>query len=89
MPIQIHPKVLMQEVDGEAVLLDVDQGMYYALNEVGTRAWKYLLDSGDVEDAVSGILEEYEVDEATLRTDLQAFVKELVDNGLADEVPPA
>lgn len=89
MPIQIHPRVLIQEVDGEAVLLDVDQGMYYALNEVGTRAWKYLKDTGDPEDAVKGILREYEVDEATLRTDLQAFVKELVDNGLADEVSPA
>jgi hypothetical protein len=89
MPIRIHPRVLIQEVDGEAVLLDVDQGMYYALNEVGTRAWKYLKDSGDVEDAVTGILKEYEVDEATLRDDLHAFVKELVDNGLADEVPPA
>jgi len=84
----IRSDVLIQEIDGEAVLLDINQGTYYGLNEVGTMAWKYLIDTGNLEDAVQGILEEYEVDEATLRADLEAFVKDLIKNGLAEEVEP-
>jgi len=86
MRVKIKPDVLIQEVQEEAVLLSVDKGTYYGLNEVGNRAWKYLQDTGDVEDAVKGILEDYEVDEETLRKDLEAFVKELVDNELAEFV---
>lgn len=86
MRVRIKPDVLIQEVQEEAVLLSVDKGTYYGLNEVGNRAWKYLQDTGDVEDAVKGILEEYEVDEETLRKDLEAFAKDLVDNDLAELV---
>jgi len=81
--LRIAKGVLFQEVDGEAVLLSVDDGTYFGLNEVGTLAWKYLIGTGSLDDAFRGILEEYEVDEATLRTDLEAFAEELVSSGLA------
>ena len=88
MTIKFKPDVQIQEVDGEAVLLSADQGTYYGLNEVGTRAWKYLQETGSLDDAVEGILEEYDVDEATLRADLETFVKDIVAQGLADRVDP-
>lgn len=86
--IRIRSGVLLQEIAGEAVLLEPVAGTFYGLNEVGTQAWKYLIDTGNLEDAVQGILLEYEVDEATLRADLEAFVKDLIKNGLAEEVQP-
>jgi Coenzyme PQQ synthesis protein D (PqqD) len=86
--LHVGKNVLIQEVDGEAVLLDINQGTYYGLNEVGTMAWKYLIDTGNLEEAIQGILQEYEVDEATLRADLEAFVKDLIKNGLAEEIEP-
>jgi hypothetical protein len=86
MRIAIHPNILLQEVQGEALLLSIDQAKYYELNEVGTLAWKYLTDTGILEDAVQGILGEYQVDEGTLRHDLQAFARDLINNGLAGEV---
>ena len=89
MRIQIKPDVLMQEVQGEAVLLSVDEGMYYGLNEVGTRAWKYLTETGSTEDAMQGILGEFEVDEETLRADLEAFVEDLLAKGLAIRLDPS
>lgn len=88
MIVRIPNDALIQEVDDEAVILEPNQGMFYALNEVGTMAWKYLIDTGNLEDAIQGILKEYEVDEATLRSDLEAFVKDLIKNGLAEEVEP-
>ena len=34
--------VLMQELEGESVLLNLSSGIYFGLDEVGTRIWKLL-----------------------------------------------
>ena len=88
MIVSLRRDLLIQEVHSEAVLLDVSTGTYYALNRVGALAWKHLLDLKDLEQLAQAILEEYDVDEATLRKDLEAFVKDLVDHGLAEIVEP-
>ncbi|MCU0693035.1 MAG: PqqD family protein [Polyangiaceae bacterium] len=75
MRIAIHPDILLQQVQGEAVLLSIDQEKYYGLNEVGTLAWKYLTDTGILEDAVQGILGEYQVDATSSTTVLRAKSK--------------
>ena len=35
-----HEGVLRQEVSGSVILFHMDDGRYYALNEVGMRAWE-------------------------------------------------
>ncbi|EWH01170.1 hypothetical protein Q427_15615 [Halomonas sp. BC04] len=44
--------------------------------------WRCVLEHGTLEGAVAALLEYYEVDPATLRLDLAAFVAELENNGL-------
>jgi len=31
---------MMQQVEGDSVLLDIDSGEYFSLNEVGGRVWE-------------------------------------------------
>jgi Coenzyme PQQ synthesis protein D (PqqD) len=76
------PNVVFQEVEGETVLLDLDSAHYYVLDDVGTRIWQLLTEHGDVEQVVSSMLAEFDVDEATLRTDLEALVARLTAAGL-------
>jgi hypothetical protein len=33
-------RVMMQQVEGDSVLLDIDSGEYFSLNEVGGRVWE-------------------------------------------------
>ena len=75
---------MLRELDGESVLLNLDNGRYYGLDEVGTRLYELLTTSASVEAALTAALEEYEVGEATLRGDLSALIARLVDEGLLE-----
>lgn len=78
----LSDEVLVQVVSGEAVLLDLLSGAYFGLNDTGARFWDLLgrLGSGDL--AVSALLEEFDVEEDALRSDMRGLLQELVDAGL-------
>jgi hypothetical protein len=74
--------VLFHEVGGEAVILNLESGKYFGLDEVGTRMWVLLSEHGAIEPVVSALLEEYEVEEEQLRADLSKLIDDLASHGL-------
>lgn len=79
----IATEVLYQQIGDEVVLLHMDSGRYYGLDEVGARFWELMTESdGSPEATISSLLAEFEVDEATLRADLQRLLLELTDANL-------
>jgi len=80
--VKAAPSVVFQEVEGEMVLLDLESARYYVLDDVGTRIWQLLTEHEDVEQVVSSMLAEFDVDEATLRADLDALLDRLKASGL-------
>jgi hypothetical protein len=87
--VAIAPRVVFQEVEGETVLLDLASDQYYALDEIGTRCWQLLIEHGETEAVVPTMLSEFDVDEATLRSDLRAFFSRLTAAGLVAPVEPS
>jgi len=80
--VEIPDTLFAQEVDGEMVLLDMASENYYGLDEVGTEIWRILNEGKTLEETVAELLEIYEVDETTLRQDLERFVTHLTEHGL-------
>jgi hypothetical protein len=80
--ISVPDGVLIRELDGESVLLNVNTEKYFGLNEVGTRMWAALARLGDTESACEALLEEFEVEPERLRSDLETLLGELVGHGL-------
>ena len=80
--ITLSPDVLVQELGDELVLLDMQSESYFGLNEVGGRFWQLLVEKPDHEAAVQVLLQEFDVDETTLRADLDQLVTDLTDAGL-------
>jgi hypothetical protein len=78
--------VMFRELDGEAVLLNLHNEMYYGLDEVGTRMWTLLTTSESVQAAMDKLLEEFDVAPETLEQDLAKMIKELQANGLLETV---
>ena len=74
--------VLMRELDGESVILDLNDENYYGLDETGTRMWQALIDSENIGRAYDVLLLEYEVEPEQLETDLEEFVSKLVSKNL-------
>ena len=80
--IQIQPDVLFREIGGEAVLLNLQTGKYFGLDETGTRMWQLLAERGAIEPVVTALADEYEVTEEQVRKDLLALVEKLAANQL-------
>lgn len=74
--------VLVRELGGEAVLLNLDSETYFGLDDVGTRMWAVLTTSPSIAAAHAVLLKEYDVDPDRLASDLLTLVGELVDHGL-------
>lgn len=82
------PRVLAQVVEGETILLDLESEHYFVFdNAAGTRCWQLLEEYSDVEKVIAVMLDEFDVDKATLRADVEALVEELREAGLVLDTP--
>jgi hypothetical protein len=82
--ISVLPDVLIQELQGESVLLNVNSGRYFGLDEVGTRMWAVLTSSESIEQACETLLAEYDVEGEKLRQDVMELIAKLVEHGLVE-----
>lgn len=80
--VTVPPGVMFRDLDGEAVLLELQTGRYYGLNETGTRMWTLLLEHGRLEPILGVLLDEYEVTEDRLKGELLNFVETLASRRL-------
>lgn len=81
-----HPRrregVLKQRASGTVILLDLDEGQYFALNEVGGRVWELCDGTRSVSEVASLLSLEYEVSPETLLADLVELLTDLADEKL-------
>jgi len=74
--------VIAQESQGQTVLLRLEDGGYYAVDEVGAAIWKLCDGTRSVEEIVAGVHAEFEAPEPTIRADVVEFVQDLHREGL-------
>jgi coenzyme PQQ biosynthesis protein PqqD len=75
-------RVVAQQAAGQWVLLDVDSGRYYALDDVGGRIWHLCDGSRTVAQIAEVVGDEYDAAGAAVEEDVVAFVSELVSESL-------
>jgi hypothetical protein len=76
------PDVLLQDLEGEAVLLNLANGQYYGMDENSFHMYKTLISSGSVQAAFVILAQEYQVEPDQLRADLDQFLGHLLENDL-------
>ncbi len=74
--------VVARELEGEAVMLNLESGVYFGLDEVGTRIWALIQEHGSLRKVFEAMQREYDVAPATLEKDLLRLVEELQGKGL-------
>jgi len=77
-------QILVQELDGEAVLLHLPSGQYFGLDEVGTRIWALLQEGLHGAALLQTLLDEYEVTETECRAHVAEFLESLAAAGLVE-----
>jgi len=80
--VTVEEEVVSCDLEDEAAILDLKEGIYYGLDPVGARIWKLLQKPVKVGKILETLLEEYEVGEEECRGDLMELLEEMKDNGL-------
>jgi hypothetical protein len=78
----VHPSVICRELSGETVLLNLESGVYYGLDAVGTRVWQLLVQGCTIAAVCETMVEEYDVAPDVLRDDVVRLVGELRERGI-------
>lgn len=81
-PIVVVDDVTHREIGDEAVLLHLQDGTYFSVNDVGRRAWGLLVGGASLREAYDCLLAEYEVEPAVLEADLLAWADTLLTHRL-------
>jgi len=82
--VRILDDVLFQELQGEAVLLNLKTGVYLGLDRIGTQIWQLLQADGSLGKVSEVILREYDVTPEKLTRDLVNLVAQMEQQGLVE-----
>lgn len=82
--VRIPDGVLMQEIQGETMFLNLARERYHGLDQIGSHMFRVLNSADCIETAYGTLLKEYEIDAEPLRHDLREFIADLLDKGLIE-----
>lgn len=80
--VSVNKDVVFRNVDGEMVLLDLERGVYFGLDPVGTRVWEALVEHGRARPVIAALCEEFDVSPDVLASDVAGLLNELLDRDL-------
>ena len=90
--IQLSPRLMRSndqvsaDLDGEAVLMSIAQGSYYALNSTGSRIWELLQEPRSVATICAALQQEFQVEPTECEHQVVEHLRELHEQGLVEIV---
>ncbi|CAM3322798.1 MULTISPECIES: lasso peptide biosynthesis PqqD family chaperone [Paenibacillus] len=73
---------LVSDMDGEKVMLSIDNGKYYNLGRIGGRIWELASTPITVSGMVEKLVAEYDIEPDACEQQVQRFLLQLADEGL-------
>ena len=77
---------LSSDLGGETVILNMNAGVYFGLDGVGTRVWQLIATPHPVADLCERLRDEYDVDADRCERAVLALLREMADAGLIEVV---
>jgi hypothetical protein len=77
-----RPGVMSRELEGEAVLLDVESGAYFGLDAPGRRVWELLGEGRSLGEVNAALRSEFAAPAGRIESDVRDLVRDLVREGL-------
>jgi hypothetical protein len=82
--VKASEKVLFSEIEKEAVILGIQSGRYFGLNDIATVIWNQIESPKLVKDIISELSLEYSGDKTTIKDDILLFLSELYNQHLIE-----
>jgi hypothetical protein len=73
------PAVLAAEVDGEIVMMSVEQGRYFGLDDIGSDIWKRIEQPCSFAALVDALTADYDADRGTIAADVTALLARMAE----------
>ena len=74
--------ILASDIDGEKVMMSIQQGEYYGLGKSGSFIWDNIEQPITIKDLADLITEKYEVSKAQCLNDIMPFLNDLAEKKL-------
>ena len=86
---RITKEFVLREIAGDYIIIPTGKTVFdfnglITLNEVGVSLWKMLQNEVTFDDLLQGVLDEYDVEPAVAREDIQECLEQLVNRGIIE-----
>jgi len=78
-------EVAAKVMDGEAILINLSNGIYYSMDKAGGLVWEMIEGRRSVEEMASCIVARYEISAERARADVEQLMEQLVQENLVAE----
>lgn len=82
--IKRNPEIDDADIDGDKVMMNIDKGQYYMINEIGSDIWSILENEITIEELLNKLIDKYDIDKETCKTDVIEFLGRLSDEELIE-----
>lgn len=82
-------KVLFETYDDEIVIINLDNGVYYSIEQCAMDIWRLIESTVSLDNILIFLTEKYKIDEGKIEKDLNAFVSDLLAENLVTPYKPS
>ena len=76
-------EVVSKVIDGEAVIINLSNGVYYSTDKVGAEIWTLVCEASSMAEIVKEITSRYDIDRSEVEKDVGQMLNQLVEENLA------
>jgi hypothetical protein len=73
---------IVSDMDGEKVILSIQQGKYYNLGELGGEIWELIRNPISIQELVTTLQSQYDVEQTECEEHVTSFLSQLIEEGL-------
>ncbi len=85
--IQRSNKLVSSNMDGETVMMSIENGEYFGLNPVGSRMWELIENPIEVDALIELLLDEFDVSREQCEIETMEFLNHLLEKKLLTIIP--
>lgn len=77
-----EPAVIADVIDGEAVIMNLERGSYYGLDQIGADIWQLILAGRTFDDIATAIAEHFDIERERVASDVNALAAQMIEERL-------
>jgi len=82
--IKRSPEIVYSDMDGETVMMSIEQGSYFGIDAIGSHIWNVLEEEISVEALCARLCEKYDVEESQCQQDVIRLLEKMQEHNIIE-----